>query len=260
MNEPDLPGFDVAAALALVSAPCLVLALRRAGKLLPIEARPVHRWSRAEILAVCTLPFALFALLAMVLSEPGVVASLLLNELVFGLTAALAVVLAARHAQGLASLGLVLCAPLRAFLAAPLVYVPWVFAAGGLGIAWTHLCRARGWEEQQEILQLIVGLEHRELVLAALVAVFVGPLLEELLFRGFLQSALTQAAGERGGLVLSSALFAAMHGVPGLPVLFSLSLFLGWLQQRTRCLLVPFSAHALHNAVQLALALLALRG
>jgi len=85
--------------------------------------------------------------------------------------------------------------------------------------------------------------------------VFLGPFLEELLFRGFLQAALSQVAGQRGALVISSALFAVLHGMAGLPVLFLVSLFLGWLQQRTRCLLVPWSAHALHNGIQLGLAL-----
>jgi hypothetical protein len=117
------------------------------------------------------------------------------------------------------------------------------------------VCRARGWEEQQEVLLAIVDLDGLELLVAALIAVLVGPLLEELLFRGFLQSALAQRLGERGALVGSSVLFAALHGVPGLPGLFALSLFLGWLQQRTRCILVPWSAHVLNNAVTLGIAL-----
>ena len=97
-------------------------------------------------------------------------------------------------------------------------------------------------------------------LLAAVIAVAVGPLLEELLFRGFLQPVLAQVAGARGGLVLSSALFASLHGAAGLPMLFALSLFLGWLQLRTRNLAVPWSAHALHNGVSLALALAGVAG
>ena len=102
---------------------------------------------------------------------------------------------------------------------------------------------------------MIISLARRELVVALVVAVFLGPFLEELLFRGFLQGALSRLAGERGALVVSSAIFAALHGIAGLPMLFLVSLFFGWLQQRTRCLLVPWSAHALHNGIQLAIAL-----
>jgi hypothetical protein len=129
----------------------------------------------------------------------------------------------------------------------------------GLGLAWTHVCRAHGWEEQQEVVRLIVGLERRELLVAALVAALVGPFLEELLFRGFLQSFLEQVLGARAALVVTAALFAGLHGVAGLPVLFLLALFLGWLQQRTRSLWVPWSAHALFNGVSLTIAL-CLRG
>lgn len=85
--------------------------------------------------------------------------------------------------------------------------------------------------------------------------VLVGPFIEELLFRGFLQTFLSQVMGERWALVLSAALFARLHGMAGLPSLFLLSVFLGWLQLRTRSLWAPTLAHALNNAVTLTLAL-----
>lgn len=255
MSEPELPSLADALRLVLVGAPFLLIALRFAGTLLPARPAPAHGWTLGEVLAVCATPFVVSSLLSALLPGASVLASLLLSELVFGTTGFLAVMLAARRTGGLADLGLASGAPLRAFLVAPLLYAPWFFVSGGLGAAWAHLCRSLGWEEQQEILRLILELQGGRLVLAALVAVLLGPLLEELLFRGFLQSALTRVAGARGALVISSALFAALHGVAGLPVLFALSLFLGWLQLRTRSLLVPWSAHALHNAVQLGLAL-----
>lgn len=255
MSEVELPGFGSAAALVLFAAPFLMVALRYARGLLPARARPAHRWSSTEVLAVCLTPLALFTLLAALVSGQGVFARLLLNELGFGLTAALILVLAAARAHGLASLGLGPSVPARAYLAAPLVYVPWLFVAMGLGFAWVRVCRARGWEEQQETLLQVLALQGHELALALGIAVLLGPLLEELLFRGFLQSALAQALGERGALVATSVVFSALHGVVGLPILFGLSLFLGWLQLRTRCLWVPWSAHALNNAVTLGLAL-----
>ncbi len=255
MSAPELPGLGSAAALILIVLPFLVLALRSAQALLPRGARPAHRWTRAEILAVCSTPFALFTLLAALLEAQGVFRSLLLNELVFGLTCALILALAAARAQGLANLGLGARISPRAFLAAPLVYVPWFFVAMGVAFAWMHLCRARGWEEEQETLLQVLALQGPQLLAASVIAILVGPLLEELLFRGFLQSALAQALGERGALVATSVLFSALHGVAGLPILFALSLFLGWLQLRTRCLWVPWSAHVLNNAVTLGLAL-----
>jgi membrane protease YdiL (CAAX protease family) len=255
VSEPEHPGLGFAASLFLHAAPFLRLALRFASGLVPGRPRPAHRWNGAEVLAVCLAPFVLFTLLAALLGQQGIFASLILNELVFGLTGALALALAVPRAQGLASLGLAAPVPRRAFLAAPLVYVPWFFVALALGSAWARLCRARGWEEEQETLLQVMSLQGPELLVALAIAILLGPLLEELLFRGFLQSALAQSLGERGALVASSAVFAALHGVAGLPVLFLLSLFLGWLQLRTRCLWVPWSAHALNNAVTLGLAL-----
>ena len=101
----------------------------------------------------------------------------------------------------------------------------------------------------------VLALTGPQFLAASVIVILVGPLLEELLFRGFLQSALAQALGERGALVTTSLVFASLHGVAGLPILFTLSLFLGWLQQRTRCLWVPWSAHVLNNAATLGLAL-----
>jgi len=261
VSESQTFPLPAAAAIFVGGAPFLALALRRASELLPARPAPEYRWKKSELLAVCLTPFAVFALLAALLPQQGVVASLLWNELVFGVTGGLAIALAVRRPAGLASLGLASAAPPRALLAMPIVYVPWfVCVAVGLGSAWVHLCRARQWEEQQAVMQMILGLRGGELVLAAFVAMLVGPFLEELLFRGFLQSALAPALGQRGALVTSSLLFAAMHGLPGLPVLFSLSLLLGWLQMRTRSLLVPWSAHAFHNGIQLLLALTFVHG
>lgn len=254
MSEGELPTLGQAASIALLGAPFLLLALRKASGMLPRSAAPAHRWTANEIVAVSLMPFVLFVLIAVLLRAPGVLASLLLNELVFGLTVALAIVLAAGRG-GLASLGLADLPEPRSFLAGPLVFVPLLLVSWGLTGAWLHVCRARGWEEQQEVLLAIVDLEGLELLVAVGLAVLVGPLLEELLFRGFLQSAMAQRLGERGGLLGSSLLFAALHGMPALPGLFMLSLFLGWLQRRTRCILVPWSAHVLNNTITLGIAL-----
>lgn len=255
MKQPELPGLAFAAAVSLLAAPFLLIALRGALRLLPARARPVHRWTGPEVLAVCLTPFALFTLFAAVLDAQGAFASLLLNELVFALTCALILALAAARTHGLASLGLGARVAPRAYLAAPLVYVPWLGVSLGLGHAWVQFCRARGWDEEQEVLLQVLALEGAQFVAAIGIAILLGPLLEELLFRGFLQSALAHGLGERGALVATSVLFTALHGIAGLPILFALSLFLGWLQQRTRCLWVPWSAHALNNAVTLGLAL-----
>ncbi len=266
MNESEVPaGIPSGVGLALCCLPLLVAALKYAARVLPRVESSGYRWPLRAALAVVAAPFlALFTLQALLPvpaaaatpgSTPATLSALFGSQLVLGSAGGLAVLLAARRAGGLASLGLAARVPPRARVAVLLVYVPGFLCLGGVGIVWAHVCRAFGWEAQQEVMRLILGLEPRELVLAGVVAVLLGPLIEELVFRGFLQGFLESRMGRYGARVLTSALFAGLHGMAGLPILFALSLLLGWLQQRTRCLWVPWFAHALNNAVTLGIAL-----
>ncbi|MSR62271.1 MAG: CPBP family intramembrane metalloprotease [Planctomycetes bacterium] len=255
MSEPELPPLSTALALVLIGAPLFVLALRLARRLLPAVPVLPARWTLGEALLVLGAPFAAIALLALLLQEPGTLTALVANQAALGAGVGLALVFALRRGQGLWSLGLCMRPPTAAFVAVPLAYAPLFLGSLGLAFGWLHVCRARGWGESQEVMRMILDLRGSELVVAGFIAVVVGPLIEELFFRGFLLSALSQVVGERRALLYVSAVFAALHGLPGLPVLLALSLFLGWLQLRTRSIFVPWLAHALNNGVMLALAL-----
>lgn len=93
-----------------------------------------------------------------------------------------------------------------------------------------------------------------QLALFAILAVVVAPLIEELIFRAFLQPLLVQNLGDRGGVVVAALVFAAAHASLGafLPV-FALGVILGALMLRTQRLIAPWTAHALHNGLTLAL-------
>ena len=87
--------------------------------------------------------------------------------------------------------------------------------------------------------------------LAALVIGIGAPLSEELLFRGFLLSAL---AGTRlgfwGGAVLASGLWTVLHAgysAVGILEVFLVGLFFSWLLWRTGSLRVPVFCHAVYN-------------
>jgi uncharacterized protein len=90
--------------------------------------------------------------------------------------------------------------------------------------------------------------------LLALLVIGVGaPLSEELLFRGFLQSAL---AGSRIGFVgaslISTAMWTALHAsyTPfGIAQVFLIGLFFCWLLWRTGSLWVAIFCHALYNSL-----------
>lgn len=102
--------------------------------------------------------------------------------------------------------------------------------------------------------------------------VLVVPCLEELIYRGFLQSSLREAFRTRhsadrryaervtwGAILLTSSIFTAMHAPiaepRALPALFVLSICLGVAYERTRSLWPPMLIHALFNFANLLLAL-----
>lgn len=95
--------------------------------------------------------------------------------------------------------------------------------------------------------------------MVVLVAVIV-PFLEELLFRGFLQTFLKRYLGRIGAILLTSVLFAAAHysrsqglsNIQLLSALFLLSCILGFLYERERSLFASFGLHMTFNAISTA--------
>jgi membrane protease YdiL (CAAX protease family) len=128
-----------------------------------------------------------------------------------------------------------------------------------LGLAllwpWVHVRLGGAWEPQV-FFDEFASARGAGLWALVLVVVAVQPLLEELIFRAFLQPLLVQNLGDRGGLALTSALFALLHG-PGffLPI-FALSLLLGALKLRTQRLAASWAVHSVHNGLMVAVALL----
>lgn len=93
----------------------------------------------------------------------------------------------------------------------------------------------------------------------ALWLVAVGPLLEEVLFRGLLLSALSNRYGDRTGLLLSSLLFALAHrSLWTFPYLLAGGLVLGWLARRSGSLATCIVAHSLWNLTWLVQAFVSL--
>jgi membrane protease YdiL (CAAX protease family) len=90
------------------------------------------------------------------------------------------------------------------------------------------------------------------IVVAAITAVLIAPLAEELLFRGLIYRLARRAWGAWPAAVVSSLIFGLIHGEPWyLFGLVGLGLILATLYETTGSLLAPFIAHALHNAVSL---------
>jgi uncharacterized protein len=88
--------------------------------------------------------------------------------------------------------------------------------------------------------------------------VLFAPVSEELLFRGFLLSALAQTRlGFWGAAIASTGLWTALHAysLVGLAKVFGFGLFLSWLLWRTGSLRVTIFCHVLNNSVMLLLML-----
>jgi uncharacterized protein len=87
--------------------------------------------------------------------------------------------------------------------------------------------------------------------------VIVAPVIEELLFRGFLHRGWAASRlGILGTIILTSALWAAMHQqYNGLGILcvFAMGLLLGWMRHRSASTTLTITLHALNNVIAMGL-------
>lgn len=96
-------------------------------------------------------------------------------------------------------------------------------------------------------------------VLLAVVCV-AGPVVEELIFRGYLQTGLTTWVGPRWAIVLTGVVFGAIHvgesAIAFVPIAL-LGILFGWLRHRFDGLHAPILAHIAHNTLTVTLAMAA---
>ena len=97
--------------------------------------------------------------------------------------------------------------------------------------------------------------DHMELLLStglipALSIAVAGPLAEELMFRGVIQTRLERAMPVWAAVVLQAVLFGVTHGTPvQMAYAFLMGLVFGLLRSRTGSILPGFAAHAAFNAM-----------
>jgi membrane protease YdiL (CAAX protease family) len=90
------------------------------------------------------------------------------------------------------------------------------------------------------------------IVLLFVVVVICAPLVEEIVYRGFIQHHLAVAYGARIGLLLASFWFAAVHlQLAEFPGLFAFALVLGFCFSRTQRLGLSIVTHVSFNATAL---------
>lgn len=142
----------------------------------------------------------------------------------------------------------------RFALGAYLVFLP-VLAAVVMTIGW--ILRIIQYEPAPQAVFTIFLSEGRLPVigfLGVLVSV-VGPLAEEIFFRGLLYGWLRRRMGILPGLIFSSMLFAGLHGdVVFFAPVFCLGLLFGWVYEKSGSLAAPVAVHILHNSGMMVLA------
>ncbi|MDO8536105.1 MAG: CPBP family intramembrane metalloprotease [Candidatus Omnitrophota bacterium] len=86
------------------------------------------------------------------------------------------------------------------------------------------------------------------LTFSSLFAAIVGPIIEELFFRGFMYGALKKYIGITWAMVASACLFAALHAhVVGFFPIMALGLLLAYLYEKTGTLVSSITVHMIHN-------------
>lgn len=108
----------------------------------------------------------------------------------------------------------------------------------------------KGKEAQGDTNAIVDGLDSPAGVALGFLAIaVVAPIVEELLFRGYLQTALSRRMKPWMAIVLSSALFGAIHFQPlAFPILALLGAVFGYLYHRTGSLKVNIALHMANNA------------
>ena len=128
-----------------------------------------------------------------------------------------------------------------------LVFLPAFF---GLGFVW--LWAARTFElgdAAQPIARDFLALEAGERWLPLFLGIAVVPLLEELLFRAFLQPLLVQNLREKAGVATCAVVFGALHGEAAFLQVTGLAIVLGAVMLRTQSLVAVWTIHAAHNGL-----------
>ena len=245
----------VLAASALALAPIAIVVVRR---LFPGRNVFFARWGFSHVAIVLALAAVL--LLAISLLDPRLarldpptktIAELALHTAVLGACCAAVAVFAARlDPSGVRSLGLWPGRNLRAAAAGLAGYGIVLPGILGLGFLWPWILREIGADAPPDLLlERLRDLDAGERSIAILLAVLIAPLLEEILFRAFLQPLLVQNLSDRLGIVVTSFVFAALHGTAALVPIFALSLLLGAIMLRTQRLFAVWAVHATHNAL-----------
>ena len=103
--------------------------------------------------------------------------------------------------------------------------------------------------EKQPVVELFLREKDiRFLTYTSIFAAVVGPIIEELFFRGFMYSALKKYIGVFWSMVVTAAVFATFHThIVGFLPIMALGILLAYLYERTGTLVSSITVHTMHN-------------
>ena len=135
---------------------------------------------------------------------------------------------------------------------------PLILAAVTVTIYFAKLFTDQDYQMQQhQQLEMITKYPQLPLrIMIVFVAVVIAPLLEEMMFRGFVQTTIRSFFNIRNSawpaIAASSVFFAMMHADPGhWPSLFILGVCLGYSYEKSGSLLRPIFIHLFFNAISI---------
>lgn len=133
---------------------------------------------------------------------------------------------------------------------------PWLFLLLAVIV---EASRRMGWKPPVEPIQQLLFQEQRPVVLGMTIvlACVIGPIAEELFFRGVLYGALRQRLSRLFAILVSGAMFSLLHTnmIGFLPIML-LGCLLAYLYERTGSLASPLAVHIVHNTFLMSLSLM----
>jgi membrane protease YdiL (CAAX protease family) len=143
----------------------------------------------------------------------------------------------------------------RAGLVGYVSFFPLLIATALVAVLVTHLLRLE--PEQNPLVPMVLGSDSIWfLVFLVFFGGLVGPITEEIFFRGFFYPALRQRVGRVAAVLINAFCFAALHGnLVQLAPLLGLGLILVLLRERTGSILASTVLHCVHNTLVLSLLL-----
>ncbi len=133
---------------------------------------------------------------------------------------------------------------------------PWLFL---LLFAIVETARALNIEPPLEPIHELIFREHRPWVFALtlILACAIGPLAEELFFRGVVYTAIRRKTSRWTAMLISGGVFAGIHtNFIGFVPIMLLGCLLAYLYERTGSLITPLAVHVFHNTLLMTFAML----